>query len=262
MGQEMRYLVCVDSDGCAIDSMEIKHRTCFGPYLVSEWGLEGIESEVLDYWNEINLYSTTRGVNRFKGLAIVAERFGFEGWRDIKEWTQCTAALSNGVLAQENAAALKKALRWSLHVNQAIEELPIPQPFDGVREAIAKLAARTDLAVVSSANLSAIEKEWSEGKILEHVGVVMSQNDGSKSACIARLIEKGGYDRARVLMIGDAPGDMQAAIENDIRFYPIMPGEETQSWNLLAQCVWNEFEGGTFSTLNERRNMFTRKLRM
>jgi len=255
-----KYLVCVDSDGCAIDSMEIKHRTCFGPYLIAEWALEDIKDEVLSYWNDVNLYSTTRGVNRFKGLAITAEKFNLEGWREIKEWTQRTTALSNGVLEREDADALKKALRWSLCVNEAIEKLPIPEPFDGVKEAIVKLADKADLAVVSSANLSAIEKEWSEGGILKYIGVVMSQNDGSKSACIAKLLEKEKYERTKVLMIGDAPGDLQAALENDVCFYPIVPGEEAESWRLLTHRVWDEFESGDFSTINERKDVFVRKL--
>ena len=33
------FLVCIDSDGCAIDSMNIKHIHCFGPRLVDEWEL-------------------------------------------------------------------------------------------------------------------------------------------------------------------------------------------------------------------------------
>ena len=30
------FLVCVDSDGCAMDAMDIKHTRCFGPCLVAE----------------------------------------------------------------------------------------------------------------------------------------------------------------------------------------------------------------------------------
>ena len=37
------YLICIDSDGCAIDSMDIKHFRCFGPCMVNEWGLEAYE---------------------------------------------------------------------------------------------------------------------------------------------------------------------------------------------------------------------------
>lgn len=34
------FLVCVDSDGCAMDTMDVKHIRCFGPCMVAEWGLE------------------------------------------------------------------------------------------------------------------------------------------------------------------------------------------------------------------------------
>jgi len=34
------YLVCVDSDGCAMDTMNCKHIHCFGPCMVTEWALE------------------------------------------------------------------------------------------------------------------------------------------------------------------------------------------------------------------------------
>ena len=62
------YLICVDSDGCAMDTMNIKHIRCFGPCLVEEWGLQNWEKTILDRWNDINLYSMTRGINRFCGL--------------------------------------------------------------------------------------------------------------------------------------------------------------------------------------------------
>jgi len=62
------YLICVDSDGCAMDTMDIKHFRCFGPCMVEEWGLDKWRQPILDMWNEINLYTVTRGINRFKGL--------------------------------------------------------------------------------------------------------------------------------------------------------------------------------------------------
>ena len=60
------FLVCVDSDGCAMDTMDIKHIRCFGPCMVAEWGLSEWEEPILARWNDINLYSMTRGINRFK----------------------------------------------------------------------------------------------------------------------------------------------------------------------------------------------------
>ena len=34
------HIVCIDSDGCAMDTMNIKHYRCFGPCMIKEWGLE------------------------------------------------------------------------------------------------------------------------------------------------------------------------------------------------------------------------------
>ena len=65
-----QFLICVDSDGCAMDTMDIKHIRCFGPCMVKEWGLEEWAQPVLSRWNELNLYTLTRGINRFKGLAL------------------------------------------------------------------------------------------------------------------------------------------------------------------------------------------------
>ena len=58
------YLICVDSDGCAMDTMDIKHFRCFGPCMVEEWGLEKWAGPILERWNEVNLYTMTRGINR------------------------------------------------------------------------------------------------------------------------------------------------------------------------------------------------------
>ena len=74
------FLVCVDSDGCAMDTMDIKHIRCFGPCMVEVWSLQKWENEILERWNEINLYTLTRGINRFKGLALalseINEKYG------------------------------------------------------------------------------------------------------------------------------------------------------------------------------------------
>ena len=67
------YLICVDSDGCAMDTMDIKHINCFGPCMIDEWGLGQWREKILDRWNDINLYSMTRGINRFLALAMTLE---------------------------------------------------------------------------------------------------------------------------------------------------------------------------------------------
>jgi hypothetical protein len=48
-------------------------------------------------------------------------------------------------------------------------------------------------------------------------------------------------------MIGDAPGDHQAAVANNALFYPINPGDEDASWQRFHDEGIDRFLGGTFA---------------
>ena len=236
------YLVCVDSDGCAMDTMDIKHFNCFGPCMVDEWQLGKWREEILARWNDINLYTITRGINRFKGLAMALSEINLqytpiEGAAELQAWADSAKELSNSALekiiaAEPEKIIFRKALSWSKAVNEAITRLPDDQklPFPMVKEALAEAHKHADVAIVSSANLDAVLAEWSEHGLLDLVDVVLSQNDGSKAYCIGELM-KLGYDNINVVMCGDAPGDMTAAEKNGVFFYPILVRGEGESWS-------------------------------
>ena len=234
------FLICVDSDGCAVDTMDIKHKKCFGPCMVREWGLERWEGPILKRWNEINLYSMTRGINRFKGLAaalgeIDREYQHIEGVGELEEWTRSAPELSNPalerVIEKGGGEIFKKALSWSQAVNACIAALPweVKRAFPGVREAFEGVRGFADIVIVSSANRDAVEEEWDRFGLLPLVDMVLCQDAGSKAHCIAALREKG-YPQDHILMVGDAPGDMKAAETNGVWFYPIMVRREEESW--------------------------------
>lgn len=235
------YLVCVDSDGCAMDTMDIKHFRCFGPCMVAEWGLEEWEHSILDRWNEVNLYTMTRGINRFKGLAIAltevnAKYCPIKDLDTLCHWVETSSALSNDALqraidANPESLSLKKALAWSMAVNASIRALPESEikPFEMAREALAFAHEKADVAIVSSANLGAVLEEWEKHGLLPHTDIVLAQNVGSKAFCIAELLKKG-YAADKVLMCGDAPGDLQAAEKNGVFYFPILVRKEKESW--------------------------------
>ena len=69
---ESPFVVCIDSDGCAMDTMDIKHIRFFGPLAAKYFEIK--DQEVyLEEWNRVNLFSETRGINRFKGLLLSLE---------------------------------------------------------------------------------------------------------------------------------------------------------------------------------------------
>ena len=250
------FLICIDSDGCAIDTMDIKHIKCFGPCMVTEWNLEEWKEPILERWNEVNLYTLTRGINRFKGLAIalieINEKYiTIEGLDEFVRWTEETKELSNESLEVEiektNNICLKKALEWSKSVNKSIDLLSDDEkcPFEGVKEAIILAKKVADIAIVSSANEKAVLDEWNKHGLLENVDIVLTQNIGSKSYCINKLIAKG-YSRNNVLMVGDALGDLKAAEENEALYYPIMVRKEKESWIRFSKEALERFTSNSY----------------
>ncbi len=254
--KKKEYLICVDSDGCAIDSMDIKHFQCFGPCMIQEWNLEVYQQKITLLWNHINLYSMTRGINRFKGLAkaleiIDREMTPIEDLDSLIRWVENTQELSNRAVEkaadEQDSICLKKALHWSECVNQKIRELPkeTVSPFSGVRENLELLHETCDIAVVSSANLEAVEEEWTRFGLIEHVDAVLAQNAGSKQSCIEKLLTFG-YDKDKVMMVGDAPGDMDAAKANGVFYYPVLVTHEPESWENIGEAA-EKLQNGTFA---------------
>lgn len=250
------YLICVDSDGCAMDTMDIKHIRCFGPCMVEEWGLSEWEAPILKRWNEINLYTMTRGINRFKGLAMHLKEINatytkIEGIEVLDQWVETSPELSNQALekaiAEKDNIALRKALSWSQKVNESINELPfeVKKPFEGVAEGLAYAHELADVAIVSSANLQAVVEEWELYGLLDHVDIILSQNVGSKAYCIQELLKKG-YDVDKVVMTGDAPGDYDAAKKNGVYYYPILVRKEHDSWIEFKSTAVNKLIDGTY----------------
>lgn len=265
------FLVCVDSDGCAMDTMDVKHIRCFGPCMVEEWGLDQWRESILSRWNEINLYSMTRGINRFQGLRLALEEIHrkytpIEDLEELAGWVDGAKELSNAALeraiGQGGGVCLQKALRWSKAVNQSITTLPeeFKQPFPGALEGLAAAHAVADVAVVSSANRDAVVEEWEKYGLAAHVDLMLAQDAGTKAHCIAELLKKG-YDPHHVLMVGDAPGDQAAAGKNGVWFYPTLVRHEAESWAELRNTALDQLLAGSYEDYgNEKAAAFQANL--
>ena len=254
--KQQDFLVCVDSDGCAMDTMDIKHERFFGPFSADVFNIQDRETYLED-WNRINLFSSTRGVNRFKALVMAltnAQERG-EDVGDIKaltELSETASSLSNGSVAalieETGDETYVKTLDWSNRVNHAIETelVGLDHPFEGAKEGLEHITKLADVAIVSSANKEAVESEWERHDLLDSVDAFYAQDRGTKSEAIADLLAKG-YDNKHVLMVGDAPGDEVAADENNVFYYPILFGQEKASWDRLVNEAMPKFLNGEFT---------------
>ncbi len=256
------FFVGVDSDGCAFDTMEVKHKECFIPNIVNSYDLAAISKYVREAAEFVNLYSHWRGINRFPALAmtldllasrpeIAARRFKLPAIEGVRDWIRRETKLSNPTLkaevARTNDPDLALALEWSEAVNRTIGEMvhDVP-PFPFVRESLECLAGKADVMVVSATPVEALEREWKENGIAELVSLIAGQEQGSKKEHLA-LAAVGRYDLDKILMIGDAPGDMKAAFDNGVLFYPIDPGHEDESWQRFFEEALPKFLNGEYA---------------
>lgn len=254
------FLVGIDSDGCAFDTMEVKHKECFIPNIINSYELQGISKYAREAAEFVNLYSKSRGINRFPALVETLEwlrRRPEVRTRGIEikipaglvQWIRTETKLGNPALKAAVAASadphLKQALEWSVAVNEAVARIVrgVP-PFPFLRESLEKLAPRADLIVISATPNEALTREWEEHHLKKYVRAICGQEIGTKkeSLSVARH-----YPPDHVLMVGDAPGDYSAAVANKALFFPINPGAEEASWKRFHDEAIDRFLAGTFA---------------
>lgn len=255
------FFVGIDSDGCAFDAMELKHKECFTPTIVKVWGLQAVSKYTRETCEFVNLYSKTRGLNRWIALSrvfdLLRERPEVQARNakvpegdKIKEFIESGYPLSHKGMVQYAAdhphPELERAVEWSIAVDEAIADMVhgVP-PFPWVRESLQKMQGKVDLMVVSATPVEALEREWGEHGIAQYMTVIAGQEMGTKKQHL-QFAAKGKYDDDQILLIGDAPGDRDAAKSVDVLYYPINPGGEDKSWKRFHDEALGRFLDGTY----------------
>jgi len=144
---EKDFFIGFDSDGCVFDSMEIKQKECFCPAFINNFDMQGAATAARETWEFVNLYSKTRGVNRFlaaiRAVELLAERkelkargINVPSVAGLKAWTERETKLGEASLVPEVEKNphpdLQRALSWSEDVTAAVKKIvrnlpPYPQ---------------------------------------------------------------------------------------------------------------------------------------
>ena len=254
------YLVGVDSDGCAFDTMELKHKECFIPNIINYWGLQGVSKYAREAAEFVNLYSKSRGINRFPALVealdwtnkrpeVKARGVKVDIPPSLLDWIKRETKLGNPALEKEVQETgdphLAHTLEWSKAINESITNMVrgVP-PFPFVRESLEKLSSQADVLVVSATPHEALQREWDEHDLAQYTVAICGQEIGTKKESLSAAAK---YPPQHTLMIGDAPGDYKAAVANNALFFPINPGAEEASWQRLYEEGTDRFISGTFA---------------
>ncbi len=262
------FFIGFDSDGCVYDSMEVKQKECFCPAFIKVFNMQPASKYAREVWEFVNLYSKTRGCNRFwaidyamKFIAARPEilRRGCQpiDTADLEKWLSVESKLGNpaleAYLKKVDSPTLRQIMTWSAEVNARVADMVhgVP-PLPGVREVLTEAFDKADMIVVSQTPLEALVREWAENKIDRYIGLICGQEHGTKAEHI-HYSTAGKYPSDQILMVGDAPGDYKAAQKNNALFFPIVPGSEEKSWAELAGNGLKNFFGKTYAGAYQQR---------
>ncbi len=254
--------VGLDSDGCVFPTMELKQKQCFHAEIIARWQLEQLARPLRECAEFVNLRSRWRGQNRFPALLMTFELLAARpdarasGVRlpdtaALKAFIRSGLPLSNAALAKEvertGHAELVRLFAWSLAVNANVERIVKDvAPFRGVRESLEKIRAHADLIVVSQTPEEALIREWQTSGLEHFPALIAGQELGTKTEHL-QLAAGNKYAADRVLMIGDAFGDLHAARAAGTLFFPVNPGHEEESWRRLHDEAFDKFLDGAYA---------------
>lgn len=260
---QQSFFVGIDSDGCAFDAMELKQKECFTPSTIRIWGLQPISKYARETAEWVNLYSKWRGANRWPALVkvfeLLAERPEVKArgvkvpeGKALKEFIASgfppsEAGLKAYIATGHGDEELWRGLEWTRAIDSLVATTVrnIP-PFPFVRESLQKLQGRADLMVISTTASDALQREWSEHGLAQYMAVMAGQDKSTKKQHL-EFAAKGKYPDENILMIGDAPGDREAAHAVNVLYYPINPGAEEQSWQRFYTEASERFLNGTYA---------------
>ena len=259
------YFVGIDSDGTVFNSMELKHKDCFVGCLIKAFRLALITHEVHLVWNYVNIFSITRGTNRFKALiltfdylrkmeSVIKAEIYIPKLNTIRDWLTSNEPLTNERLKKivfnspENEKLyLETVIEWSENVNKTVKKtvFNLP-PITGALNAMSNIRKYADIVVISNTPVNTLNREWTENNIKSNVLYIGGQETGTKTEMLD-AVAKNKYKNENILIIGDSFGDLNAAKNINALFFPILPLIEEKSWELFNQKGFQNFLDGSFS---------------
>ncbi len=267
------YFVGIDSDGTVFNSMELKHKDCFIGSLIRIFDLAPIAHEIHIVWNYVNIFSINRGINRFKALLLTfnylremnvvkTSNIEIPNLKILKKWIDKTEQLSNDSLMKFSMEVtsyerieLETVIEWSKDVNRMVQITAINlPPMEGALEAMSLLKDNVDLVVISNTPLKTLHREWLENNIFNNILYIAGQETGTKTQML-KAVAENKYDPNKILIIGDAPGDLKAAQNINALFFPILPLKEELSWSEFNTFGYNHFINNSYQGEYQKRQI-------
>ncbi len=252
---EKKFYIGIDSDGAVFDSMTARHELSFIPAIFDVWVFGPNRNRIIELEKKINLFSKSRGINRFSGLLMLFDKLQEEklspyDHSSLRDFCESGKSMSNKALEEfieDNPDDfLNEVLEWSRISDLLFEKETLTlMPFRSVRPALKKAYEKADISVVSSSSTEGLHADWQKYSLFDYVTYVLGKDSGSKQQQL-KDAAFGKYESEKILIIGDAISDMEVAKSIGALFYPIIPGREENCWRRLEEKALDAFFEGRY----------------
>ena len=266
-----KFFVGIDSDGCAFDTMELKHKECFIPNIINHWELQAVSKYARMAAEFVNLYSQVARHQPLPG----ADRWSSTCWRTGPRWPARGAAIPRGQAAarvdrdgkgprQPRARegrqgdrrprpradasrgprpSTSPSKRWSTACRRSPSSARASRSSLAFADIIVRLrhARRSPRARVGRARHREVRRRHRR------------PGDGLQERAPDASPPRASTRRRTSSWSATPPGDLKAARSIGALFFPVNPGREDESWEFFHKEALDVFKAGKYAGDYEKR---------
>jgi hypothetical protein len=156
---------------------------------------------------------------------------------------------------------LGPVLAWSSALRLCLACLPVQPVWKALKTSMELLPRSTEVAVITGLPTKLVSDSWKRAALLRYPARLWEDRGFQRGPILAAHIGQAAsldesektlparFGEGRVLLVGDAPGDLGLARSLGAVFFPLLRGREEEGWDRLSREILIPFsEGRAFAT--------------
>jgi len=242
---DKQVIVIIESEGAVFDINRYWHETAYLPSFIGCFGGNVDPSVAGEIWRTVALETSLRGehplVILLAALRVLNVLFPSMQRaviiKTLEKYNLSENTLDDLFRLDEKRSVEMMIIDWFSMAEGLIQELGRVPHFSTAEEFLRSakyIAPRAEILVYSSlAEMSAM-RMWQNSGLGECFYRIAGKERGRPGEYL-RAALSAGFERSSIVAVGSSAGMFRASQLAGIRFFPISPGQEEESWKILAE---------------------------
>lgn len=251
---DKHIIVIIESEGAVFDVYRYWHNTAYLPSFVGCFANSADPAVAGEIWRTIALDSSLRGEHPFIILlaALRVLNLIFPSMqraaiiKALEKYCLSERSIDDLFKLDEKHSAEMMIIDWFSMAEGLIQEMGRVPHFSTAEEFLRSakyIAPHSELLVYSSFAEAYAMKMWQSAGLGECFYRIAGKERGKPSDYIQTALSSG-FENSSMVAIGSSTAMFHAAQLAGIRFFPISPGQEEESWRILTEQWFPAFLRG------------------